>query len=110
MGNLCKEEDEANVSFKIMEENGDVYAVNLTQLEIQGHLMRINREVALDNFSKALNTKDKKLLAEAAAELKLKIYKASNSEIYFELANELDTLEIRKDFQFHVRDLIQSDH
>jgi Ras GTPase-activating-like protein IQGAP2/3 len=92
---LGESEPDADASFKIMEENGDVYAVNLTQLEIQGHLKKINREISLENFAISLSTSNAALLRQTAKELKLKNYKSENDEIYFGLGSEfLEQIEI----------------
>ena len=87
-------ETSADISFKVMEENGDVYAVNLTHFEIQGHVKRINREIVLDQFFQALKTSNVALLTESAQELNLRNYQQANAEVYCSLATELEQVEL----------------
>ena len=87
-------ETSADISFKVMEENGDVYAVNLTHFEIQGHVKRINREIVLDQFFQALKTSNVPLLTESAQELNLRNYQQTNAEVYCSLATELEQVEL----------------
>ena len=77
-----------------MEENDDIYAVNLTHVEIQGHIKRINREISLDQFFKALKSNDVGLLSECARELMLRSYMEQNADLYCSLAAELEQVEI----------------
>jgi hypothetical protein len=73
----------------------DAYAVNLTQIEIQGHLKRINKQSALDTFIKAVTTGNVKLLAQSAAELNLTGFREKNVKFYIELAKELKNIEVQ---------------
>lgn len=53
----------------------DLYSIYLTQLEIQGHVKRINKELAFKNILIALNQKDDHLLEQSMRELQINDFK-----------------------------------
>lgn len=50
----------------------DLYSTNLTQAEIQGHLKRINKEIALENVVLALKSKNTEILQVSMVEIGVK--------------------------------------
>jgi Ras GTPase-activating-like protein IQGAP1 len=94
--NENQENNDPEQSFAVMDrDEDDAYAVNLTQIEIQGHLKRINKQSALDTFIKAVTTGNVKLLAQSAAELNLTGFREKNVKFYIELAKELKNIEVQ---------------
>jgi hypothetical protein len=81
---------ENDKSFEI--QNEDIYSIYLTQVEIQGHIKKINKEVAFANILNAFKHKDDQLFAQAVGELKLKHFKKENCCYYFDGCDLLDEI------------------
>jgi len=77
-GNISIENEK---SFEIEE---DIYSIYLTQIEIQGHIKKVNKEVAIGNILNAFKHKNQTIFEQAVNELKLKDFKKVKHSFFFE--------------------------